>query len=58
MDKRLTLDVDNLNHKLIITGLLGMVEDNGLSPHEAFTVLEDIKRQTFNALTEANNRRS
>ncbi|BFH71227.1 hypothetical protein J27TS7_34220 [Paenibacillus dendritiformis] len=41
---------DRLNHQLIVAGLCGMVEDEGLTPHQTLEVLEDIKRQTFNAL--------
>jgi hypothetical protein len=29
-----------------------MVEDDGLTPHEAFQLLEEIKRQTWHALSE------
>lgn len=47
------LDIKNLNHGFVITGLLQMVEDDGLTPHEAFEVLEDIKRNTYHALMEA-----
>ncbi len=46
------LDEKNINHGLVITGLLQMVEDDGLTPREAFEVLEDIKRNTYSALTE------
>ncbi|MDQ0091634.1 hypothetical protein J2T12_005074 [Paenibacillus anaericanus] len=45
-------DLTKLSHSLVVTGLLGMVEDDGLTPHQAFEVLEDIKRQTWHALTE------
>ncbi|MCA1027686.1 hypothetical protein [Cytobacillus kochii] len=47
MEKDLKFNEKNLNHGFIITGLLGLVEDEGLSPHEAFRVVEDIKNQTF-----------
>jgi hypothetical protein len=46
------MDQNNFNHKLIIAALAGMVEDDGLTPHEAFAVLEDIKCNTFHALAE------
>ncbi|MEF3312340.1 hypothetical protein PV433_25985 [Paenibacillus sp. GYB004] len=49
---RKLMDQNNFNHKLIIAALAGMVEDDGLTPHEAFAVLEDIKRNTFHALAE------
>jgi len=45
-------NVNSLNQQFIITGLVGLVEDEGLTPHEAFQVLEDIKRNTFHALNE------
>lgn len=47
LEKDLKFNEKNLNHGFIITGLLGLVEDEGLSPHEAFRVVEDIKNQTF-----------
>lgn len=37
---------------LIITGLLRLVENEGYSPREAFELLEDVKRNTFHALSE------
>lgn len=46
------LDLNNINVGLIITGLLGMVEDEGKTPHEAFEMLELIKNQTWHALSE------
>lgn len=52
MKEQKRLDLNNFNHQLVITGLTGMVEDNGLTPHEALEVLEDIKRNIFFALME------
>lgn len=46
------LDLNNPNIAFVITGLVGMVEDDGLTPHEAFEVLDQIKRRTFHALSE------
>lgn len=46
------LELNNLNHQLIVAALTSMVDDEGLSPHEVFEVLEDIKRKTFHALLE------
>lgn len=43
-------DMNNRHQQLIIVGLSGLVEDEGLTAHEAFEVLEDIKRATFFAL--------
>jgi hypothetical protein len=45
-------DLSKLSHQLIVAGLVGMIEDDGLTFHEAMDVLEDIKRQTFPALME------
>ena len=47
------LDIKNINVGFIITGLLGMVENDGLTPHEAFDLLNEIKNQTYFALLEA-----
>lgn len=44
------LDLNNVNQKLIIAGLTGLVEDEGLTPHESFQLLDEIKRNTFHAL--------
>lgn len=42
-----------LGTSFVVTGLLHMVEDEGLTPHQAFEIVEDIKQQTFFALAEA-----
>jgi hypothetical protein len=44
------MDLNNINVGLIITGLVGMVEDDGLSPREAFALVDEIKNQTWSAL--------
>jgi hypothetical protein len=44
------LDLNNINQKLIIAGLTGLVADDDLTPHEAFELLDEIKRSTFHAL--------
>jgi hypothetical protein len=44
------LDLNNINQQLIIAGLTGLVADDGLTPHEAFELLDEIKRSTFPAL--------
>lgn len=55
MEKKPDLDMNNINVGFVITGLLGMVEDDGLTPREAFMLLDEIKRQTWSALTEIKN---
>jgi glucan phosphorylase len=50
--KKSAFNLNSLHQQLIIAGLAGLVEDEGLSPHEAFEVLEEIKRNTFHALAE------
>lgn len=49
------LDLSNINVSFVITGLLGMVEDEGMTPHEAFEMLEVIKRNTWHALADIKN---
>jgi hypothetical protein len=49
------LDLKNINVGFVITGLIGMVEDEGMTPNEAFEVLDNIKRQTWHALTDIKN---
>lgn len=44
------MDLNNFNHQMVIAALIGMVEDDGLSPREAFMVLDDIKKNTFHTL--------
>jgi hypothetical protein len=51
-NKKPKLDLNNINVGFVITGLVGMVEDDGFTPHEAFELLDLIKQQTFFALTE------
>lgn len=36
--------------QLIVTGLARLVEEEGHTPHEAFNLLEEVKRNTFHAL--------
>jgi hypothetical protein len=43
---------NNIHQQFIISGLVGLVEDDGLSPHDALRVLEEIKRNVFFALAE------
>jgi hypothetical protein len=45
-------NMNSFGQQLIITGLARLVEEEGLTPHEAFQVLEEIKRNTWHALTE------
>jgi hypothetical protein len=52
MEQKPKLDLNNINVGFIVTGLLGMVEDDGLTPHQAFDIVEQIKNQTFFALME------
>jgi hypothetical protein len=48
---RKRMDLNNRNNQLIIAGMAGLIDD-GLTPHEVFEVLDDIKNQTFPALAE------
>lgn len=38
--------------QLIVTGLARLVEEEGYTPHEAFKLLDEVKRNTFHALSE------
>jgi len=49
---RTKMNLNNLNHQLVVAGLTGMVDEDGLTPHEALEVLEDIKYNIFHALAE------
>jgi hypothetical protein len=49
---RTKMNLNNLNHQLVVAGLTGMVDEDGLTPHEAFEVVEDIKQNIFHALAE------
>jgi hypothetical protein len=46
------LDLNNINQQLIVVGMAGLVEDEGLTPHEVFQLLEEIKQNTIHALIE------
>lgn len=46
----MAIDLDNRNTQLVIAALAGMVDDEGLTMHQAFERLEEIKRATFSAL--------
>lgn len=48
----MNIDMNNQNNQLIIAALAGMVEDEGITPREAFERLEEIKRQTYFGLME------
>ncbi|WFR64180.1 hypothetical protein P9222_08400 [Paenibacillus amylolyticus] len=49
---KLRFDVNNRAHAFVVTGMLEMIENDGLTPREVFGVLEDIKRQTWSALND------
>ncbi|MEK5469311.1 hypothetical protein MKY64_30365 [Paenibacillus sp. FSL R7-0210] len=46
-----SLDLNNLDHQLIVAAMANMAE-KGMTPHQIFELLEDIKRQTFHSLAE------
>lgn len=46
------LNLNSFNQQLIITGLAGLVEDEGFTPHEALSVIDEIKNNIFHALCE------
>ncbi|MCM3487865.1 hypothetical protein M3689_00940 [Alkalihalophilus marmarensis] len=46
------MSLSNPYHAHIIGCLANMVEEDGLTPHEAFEVLDDIKQNTFHSLSE------
>lgn len=48
----LQLDLNKTSHQLIVAALGMMIDDEGLTVHQVAEVLEDIKRQTFPALSE------
>lgn len=43
------LDLNDVNHQLIVAAMTNLV-DEGHSPREVFSLLEDIKKNTFSAL--------
>lgn len=51
MHERKRMDITNLNTKLVIAGMTGLIDD-GLTPHEVFEVLDDIKRNVWHGLIE------
>lgn len=52
MNERKRFDKNNDFHMHIIGCLANMVMEDGLTPHEAFEVLDDIKQKTFFQLGE------
>ncbi len=44
--------------QLIIAGMVGLVEDEGHSPHEVFDLLNAAKQNTFHALAEIGSGRA
>jgi hypothetical protein len=52
MREKKRMDLSNPYHAHIIGCLANMVEHDGLTPHEVFEVLDDIKRNTFHSLAE------
>lgn len=55
MEQKPKVDMKNINVGFVITGLLGMVEDDGLTVREAFMLLDEIKQQTWSALNDIKN---
>lgn len=56
MNERKKLDQNNDFHMHIVGCLANMVMEDGLTPHEAFEVLDDIKQKTFFSLGEIEKR--
>jgi hypothetical protein len=52
MKEKKRLDMNNLFHAHIVGCLANMVVEDGLTPHEAFEVLDDIMQKTFHTLSE------
>jgi hypothetical protein len=52
MKEKKRLDMNNLFHAHIVGCLANMVVEDGLTPHEVFEVLDDIKQKTFHTLSE------
>lgn len=52
MSDKVKFNQKSFGQGLIITGLAELVENEGLTPHEAFEVLRDIQRYTWSALCE------
>jgi hypothetical protein len=49
------VDTHNMNVKLVIAGLAGMVDDDGMTAREALSLLDEIKNQTWSALVQMEN---
>lgn len=45
------LDLNNLDHQLIVAAMANMAK-KGMTPHQIFELLEDIKNNTFHSLAE------
>lgn len=50
MSGRKQMNLNRVSDKMIVAGLAGLVEDDGLTPHQALEVLDDIKRHTMPVL--------
>jgi hypothetical protein len=52
MKEKKRLDMNNLFNTHIVGCLANMVAEDGLTSHEVFEVLDDIKQKTFYSLSE------
>lgn len=43
---------ESIGKTMIINGLIGLVENEGCSPHEAFQIMSRLKGEVFHALCE------
>jgi hypothetical protein len=50
-------DLNKQSCMFVVTGLLQMIEQDGLTFHEAMETLEDIKQQVFPALMQISRER-
>lgn len=51
--QRVELDLqNNLHQQLVVAGMAGMIDEQGLTFHEMMEVIEQIKRECFPALME------
>ena len=52
MDEKKKFDANIFSHQLLLAGMIGMIDDTHVTPHQVLEIMEDAKRQLWSAMQE------
>lgn len=53
MGEKKKFDPTIVSHQFLLAGMIGMIDDTDVTPHQVFEIMEDAKRQLWSAMQEA-----